>query len=133
VLEGKTNAVRNYSTLGTMGEVPALAKRHGIRVTLGAWLDTDRARNERDVDQAIRLRRNTATSYASWSATRSCFAAISRAPILLRISGTCAPQPQRAQRDHPARHGYDATYIPQSYSRGVVPDNFLDFKKQRSR
>jgi len=44
-----------YSTLGTMGEVPALAKRHGIRVTLGAWLDTDRARNEREIEQAIRL------------------------------------------------------------------------------
>ena len=29
--------------------------------------------------------------------------------------------------------GYDATYIPQSYGRGVMPDNFLDFKKQRSR
>jgi hypothetical protein len=29
--------------------------------------------------------------------------------------------------------GYEATYIPQSYGRGVMPDNFLDFKKQRSR
>jgi cellulose synthase/poly-beta-1,6-N-acetylglucosamine synthase-like glycosyltransferase len=29
--------------------------------------------------------------------------------------------------------GYDATYIPVSYGRGVMPDNFLDFKKQRSR
>jgi hypothetical protein len=38
-----------------MGEVPALAKRRGISVTLGAWLDTDRARNEREIEQAIRL------------------------------------------------------------------------------
>ncbi len=29
--------------------------------------------------------------------------------------------------------GYEATYIPQSYGRGAMPDNFLDFKKQRSR
>jgi hypothetical protein len=29
--------------------------------------------------------------------------------------------------------GYDATYIPVSYGRGVMPDTFLDFKKQRSR
>jgi hypothetical protein len=29
--------------------------------------------------------------------------------------------------------GYDATYIPQSYGRGLMPDSFLDFKKQRSR
>jgi cellulose synthase/poly-beta-1,6-N-acetylglucosamine synthase-like glycosyltransferase len=29
--------------------------------------------------------------------------------------------------------GYEATYIPDSYGRGVMPDSFLDFKKQRSR
>ncbi|HET7203262.1 MAG TPA: glycosyltransferase [Steroidobacteraceae bacterium] len=29
--------------------------------------------------------------------------------------------------------GYEATYIPHSYGRGVMPDTFLDFKKQRSR
>ena len=57
LLEGKTNAVRTYSTLGTVAEVPALAKRHGIRVTLGAWLDTDRVRNEREIEEAIRLAR----------------------------------------------------------------------------
>jgi exo-beta-1,3-glucanase (GH17 family)/cellulose synthase/poly-beta-1,6-N-acetylglucosamine synthase-like glycosyltransferase len=55
LLEGKTNAVRTYSTLGTVGEVPELARKHGIRVTLGAWLDTDRVRNEREIEQAIRL------------------------------------------------------------------------------
>jgi exo-beta-1,3-glucanase (GH17 family)/cellulose synthase/poly-beta-1,6-N-acetylglucosamine synthase-like glycosyltransferase len=55
LLAGKTNAVRTYSTLGTIGQVPALAKRHGIRVALGAWLDTDRVRNEREVEQAIKL------------------------------------------------------------------------------
>ncbi len=29
--------------------------------------------------------------------------------------------------------GYETTYIPTSYGRGVMPDTFLDFKKQRSR
>jgi exo-beta-1,3-glucanase (GH17 family)/cellulose synthase/poly-beta-1,6-N-acetylglucosamine synthase-like glycosyltransferase len=29
--------------------------------------------------------------------------------------------------------GYEATYIPQSYGRGVMPDTFIDFKKQRFR
>ena len=29
--------------------------------------------------------------------------------------------------------GYEATYIPHSYGRGLMPDTFLDFKKQRSR
>ena len=27
--------------------------------------------------------------------------------------------------------GYDATYLPDSYGRGVMPDTFIDFKKQR--
>ena len=30
-------------------------------------------------------------------------------------------------------HGYEATYIAKSYGRGVMPDNFADFKKQRFR
>jgi len=29
--------------------------------------------------------------------------------------------------------GYDATYLPDSYGRGVMPDTFIDFKKQRFR
>ena len=30
-------------------------------------------------------------------------------------------------------HGYKAQYVPVSYGRGLIPDNFLDFKKQRFR
>ncbi len=30
-------------------------------------------------------------------------------------------------------HGYEASYIPKSYGRGLMPDNFTDFKKQRFR
>ena len=29
--------------------------------------------------------------------------------------------------------GYEATYLPQSYGRGLMPDTFIDFKKQRYR
>jgi exo-beta-1,3-glucanase (GH17 family)/cellulose synthase/poly-beta-1,6-N-acetylglucosamine synthase-like glycosyltransferase len=29
--------------------------------------------------------------------------------------------------------GYDATYVPESYGRGLMPDTFIDFKKQRFR
>jgi exo-beta-1,3-glucanase (GH17 family)/cellulose synthase/poly-beta-1,6-N-acetylglucosamine synthase-like glycosyltransferase len=29
--------------------------------------------------------------------------------------------------------GYEATYVPQSYGRGLMPDTFIDFKKQRYR
>ena len=55
LIDGKARAVRTYSTLGTLASVPALAQPHGIRVTVGAWIDTDRERNEREVEAAIRL------------------------------------------------------------------------------
>jgi exo-beta-1,3-glucanase (GH17 family)/cellulose synthase/poly-beta-1,6-N-acetylglucosamine synthase-like glycosyltransferase len=55
LLAGKTNSVRTYSTIGTLGEIPALAKRHGIKVAVGAWLDTDRERNQLEVERAIKL------------------------------------------------------------------------------
>ncbi|HMN44901.1 MAG TPA: glycosyltransferase [Povalibacter sp.] len=51
------NAVRTYSTLDTLAEVPALAARHQIKVALGAWLDRDRATNEKEVAAAIELAR----------------------------------------------------------------------------
>lgn len=49
------NAVRTYSTLDTLAEVPALAARHQIKVALGAWLDRDRVTNEKEVAGAIEL------------------------------------------------------------------------------
>ena len=57
LLAGKTNSVRTYSTLGTLGEVPRLAARHGIKVAVGAWLDTDLERNALEVENAIELAR----------------------------------------------------------------------------
>ena len=39
LLEGKTHAVRIYSTAGTLGEIPKLAAAHGINVALGAWIN----------------------------------------------------------------------------------------------
>jgi exo-beta-1,3-glucanase (GH17 family)/cellulose synthase/poly-beta-1,6-N-acetylglucosamine synthase-like glycosyltransferase len=55
LLASRTKSVRTYSTLGTLGEIPALAAVHGMTVTLGAWLDTDRERNAQEVDELIRL------------------------------------------------------------------------------
>ena len=55
VLAGKAQSVRTYSVLGTLGDVPALAARHGMTVALGAWLDTDRERNDREIERAIQI------------------------------------------------------------------------------
>jgi exo-beta-1,3-glucanase (GH17 family)/cellulose synthase/poly-beta-1,6-N-acetylglucosamine synthase-like glycosyltransferase len=57
LLEGKTLAVRTYSTYGTLADVPQLAERHGINVTVGAWIDNHLDTNETELDNAIELAR----------------------------------------------------------------------------
>lgn len=57
LLAGKTNAVRTYSALGSLGAVPRLADAHDINVALGAWVDANRATSERELDAAIQLAR----------------------------------------------------------------------------
>lgn len=55
LLEGKTNAVRTYSLEGTLAQVPALAKKHGINVALGAWLSGDYENNELELARMIEV------------------------------------------------------------------------------
>ena len=55
LLAGTTNAVRTYTVRGTLGEIPALARKHGINVALGAWLDGNEEHNQREVEQLIRI------------------------------------------------------------------------------
>jgi exo-beta-1,3-glucanase (GH17 family)/cellulose synthase/poly-beta-1,6-N-acetylglucosamine synthase-like glycosyltransferase len=57
LLEGKTLAVRTYSNYGTLADVPQLAERHGINVTVGAWIDNHLDSNELELDRAIELAR----------------------------------------------------------------------------
>ena len=49
------NAVRTYSALDTLAEVPRLAARHNMKVAVGAWLDTNRVTNEAETSAAIAL------------------------------------------------------------------------------
>jgi exo-beta-1,3-glucanase (GH17 family)/cellulose synthase/poly-beta-1,6-N-acetylglucosamine synthase-like glycosyltransferase len=55
LLAGKTSAVRTYSALGTLGDVPRLARKHGIKVTVGAWLSDDLDLNRREVERTIQI------------------------------------------------------------------------------
>ena len=57
LLSGKTNAVRTYSTLGTLGLVPKLADRHDLNVTVGTWIDQRLGRNQQEIANAVRLAR----------------------------------------------------------------------------
>jgi len=55
LLQGETYAVRTYSVLGSLGEIPRLARAHGMNVALGAWLDKDKERNEKEVTRVVEL------------------------------------------------------------------------------
>jgi len=53
-LADKVKKVRTYSSLDGIEQVPELAARYGLTVTAGAWLDTRRERNEREIAGLIR-------------------------------------------------------------------------------
>jgi len=57
LLSGKVTAVRTYSSLKSLGRVPEIAARHQIKVTLGAWLDSQHASNEAEIQAAVELAR----------------------------------------------------------------------------
>src|SRR5450631_1806075 len=48
-------AVRTYSSTGGVEMVPAIASEFGLRVTVGAWIDKDKERNEREMRSVIDL------------------------------------------------------------------------------
>src|SRR4051794_10437425 len=55
-----TRAIRLYSSTGGVELVPPIAAEFGIKVTLGAWIDKNSDRNDREIEAAIDLaRRNS--------------------------------------------------------------------------
>jgi exo-beta-1,3-glucanase (GH17 family)/cellulose synthase/poly-beta-1,6-N-acetylglucosamine synthase-like glycosyltransferase len=55
-----TRAIRLYSSTGGVELVPPIAAEFGLKVTVGAWIDKNADRNEREIDAAISLaRRNS--------------------------------------------------------------------------
>jgi exo-beta-1,3-glucanase (GH17 family)/cellulose synthase/poly-beta-1,6-N-acetylglucosamine synthase-like glycosyltransferase len=52
-----TRAIRTYSSTGGVEMVPGIAADYGLRVTIGAWLDKNQDRNDREIKSAIELAR----------------------------------------------------------------------------
>src|SRR5947207_4563914 len=50
-----TRAVRLYSSTGGVELVPPIAAEFGLKVTVGAWIDKNSDRNDREIDSAINL------------------------------------------------------------------------------
>jgi exo-beta-1,3-glucanase (GH17 family)/cellulose synthase/poly-beta-1,6-N-acetylglucosamine synthase-like glycosyltransferase len=60
MLAPMTRAIRLYSSTGGVELVPRIAQEFGLRVTVGAWIDKHKDRNEREIRSAIELaRRNS--------------------------------------------------------------------------
>jgi exo-beta-1,3-glucanase (GH17 family)/cellulose synthase/poly-beta-1,6-N-acetylglucosamine synthase-like glycosyltransferase len=53
-----TRAIRLYSSTGGVELVPPIAAEFGLKVTVGAWIDKNNERNEREIDAAISLARH---------------------------------------------------------------------------
>jgi exo-beta-1,3-glucanase (GH17 family)/cellulose synthase/poly-beta-1,6-N-acetylglucosamine synthase-like glycosyltransferase len=52
-----TRKVRTYSSTGGSEQVPEIAREFGLKVSLGAWLDKNAERNEREIRAVIDLAR----------------------------------------------------------------------------
>ncbi len=59
-LAQRTSCVRTYSVDQGLAAVPALARKHGLRVLLGLWIGRDRAENERELARALDVIRRDA-------------------------------------------------------------------------
>src|SRR5271169_4702020 len=53
-----THAIRTYSATGGAELVPPIAAEFGLKVSVGAWIDKDQARNEREISSALDLARH---------------------------------------------------------------------------
>ncbi len=51
------DGVRTYSSLGAPGQVPEIAARLGLKVSLGIWIGPDPQRNEMEIQRGIELAR----------------------------------------------------------------------------
>jgi exo-beta-1,3-glucanase (GH17 family)/cellulose synthase/poly-beta-1,6-N-acetylglucosamine synthase-like glycosyltransferase len=56
-LSTMTRAIRLYSSTGGVELVPPIAAEFGLKVTVGAWIDKNVDRNEREIESAINLAR----------------------------------------------------------------------------
>ncbi len=55
IISRMANGIRTYSSTGINAEIPALARKAGLRVSAGAWLSKDADANEREIEGLIEL------------------------------------------------------------------------------
>jgi exo-beta-1,3-glucanase (GH17 family)/cellulose synthase/poly-beta-1,6-N-acetylglucosamine synthase-like glycosyltransferase len=53
LLQGKVHSIRTYSVKNTLGDIPELARKYDMKVTVGAWLTRDLAKNEIEIKKLV--------------------------------------------------------------------------------
>ena len=53
LLHGKVRAIRTYGVGGTLADIPELARKYKMKVTVGAWLTHDLAKNEEELKKLV--------------------------------------------------------------------------------
>ncbi|SJM92006.1 glycosyltransferase [Crenothrix polyspora] len=57
LLANKVHAVRTYSVLKGLDKVPELAAKHGLNITVGAWIGGDLEKNRQEIETLIKISR----------------------------------------------------------------------------
>ncbi len=60
-----TSCVRSFACTEGLEMIPAVAKEHGLKTFVGAWISADLDRNEREIDKLIELGQNGLVDLAS--------------------------------------------------------------------
>lgn len=55
LLQGRVAAIRTYSAINGLEVIPAIARKYGLRVTAGAWIDGRWQRNAAEIESLIDL------------------------------------------------------------------------------
>jgi exo-beta-1,3-glucanase (GH17 family)/cellulose synthase/poly-beta-1,6-N-acetylglucosamine synthase-like glycosyltransferase len=87
-------AIRLYSSTGGAELVPPIAAEFGLKVTVGAWIDKNQERNEREIRSALELARNNSNVNAIVVGNETMLRAETSAEDLIKII-------QRVKRSSP--------------------------------
>ncbi|MFH0822597.1 MAG: glycosyltransferase [Pseudomonadota bacterium] len=55
IVAGKVGSIRTYSVQGTQADIPALAMKYNLSVTVGAWLTDEIEENNQEIEKLIRV------------------------------------------------------------------------------
>lgn len=91
LLSSRVTRIRTYSALDGIEQVPRIAKKYGLPVTAGAWLDSRKDRNDKEIRSLVRLARDNSNVerliVGNESILRGDFQVAELARILHRVRG----------------------------------------------